>query len=42
MADLEVLRSMVKSFRLLELQNLMLFAGKSKLGRKVELQVREN
>ena len=39
MAELEVLRSMVKSFRLLELQSLMLFAGKSKLGRKSELQV---
>merc|ERR1719419_939932 len=40
MAELEVLRSMVKSFRLIELRNLMLFAGQSKLGRKVELLAR--
>ena len=41
MTETEVIRSMVLSFRLLELQTLLLFAGKSKLGKKNELQVRE-
>merc|ERR1712029_1339352 len=40
MEDIEVLRTMVKSFRLIELRNLMLFAGLSKLGRKIELLAR--
>ena len=39
MTETEVIRSMVLSFRLLELQDLLLFAGKSKLGKKSELQV---
>ena len=39
MAEKEV-RSMILSFRLLELQALLTFAGKSKLGKKNELQVR--
>ena len=38
MAEKEV-RSMILSFRLLELQALLTFAGKSKLGKKNELQV---
>merc|ERR1712088_283239 len=40
MTETEVIRSMVLSFRLLELQDLLLFAGKSKLGKKSELQNR--
>ena len=39
MSEVELLLQTVKSFRLLELQNLMLFAGKSKLGKKSELLV---
>ena len=39
MTEPEATRSMILSFRLLELQSLLVFAGKSKLGKKTELQV---
>lgn len=39
MTETEVVRSMVCSFRLHELQTLLQFAGRSKAGRKTDLQV---
>ena len=36
----EKFRNMVLAFRMSELQTLMVFAGKSKTGRKTDLQVR--
>ncbi|CAB4067120.1 PIAS1 [Lepeophtheirus salmonis] len=40
MADLEMVQAMVMNFRLSELQALMAYAGKSKSGRKSDLQIR--
>ena len=39
MTENEKLRNMVLAFRMSELQCLMVFAGKSKVGRKTDLQV---
>ena len=39
MRDHEKYKSMVSSFRMAELQSLMVFAGKSKAGKKSDLQV---
>ena len=40
MSENEKYRSMVQAFRMSELQSLMVFAGRSKAGRKSDLQVR--
>jgi len=40
MSENEKYRSMVQAFRMSELQNLMVFAGRSKAGRKTDLQAR--
>ena len=37
----EEYKNMVLAFRMTELQNLMVFAGRSKTGRKTDLQVTE-
>ena len=42
MRDDEKYKSMVSAFRMSELQSLMSFAGKSKAGKKSELQVTRN
>ena len=39
MTENEKLQNMVGAFRMSELQSLMVFAGKSKAGRKTDLQV---
>ena len=39
MTENEKLQNMVRAFRMSELQSLMVFAGKSKAGRKTDLQV---
>ena len=39
MSENEKYRNMVDAFRMSELQNLMIFAGRSKAGRKTDLQV---
>ena len=41
MRDNEKYKSMVSAFRMSELQSLMSFAGKSKAGKKSDLQVRK-
>lgn len=41
MSEADTLRSMVLSFRMSELHTLLVYAGKSKSGRKTEIQVRE-